>query len=507
MRRFRMVRAGLWALASLLFLSMQLALPDRAHAAATVTAVSPTQGAATGGETVIITGTDFTNVLQVMFGNGDSAVFTVDSPTQITAITTPSAAGPVTVVVRTNAGASNGNVQFTYVPLLNVTALYNFRGGPNDGATPVGALVADRDGNLYGVTNRGGTRDMGTVFMLAAPGLTTRTILHNFGSRRDGAYPAMGMVIDNNGVLYGVTPAGGPGYAGVVFRLRPPANAAQKPNANAWRYDVLYAFKGGADGDRPSGLVLDPLGNIYGATYDGGSDGGGTLFKLTASGTAPWTKTRLHDFEWLTNPDGPLLIKDGNLVGTTRNGGRMDVGTVYSFGLTFGPSRLRPVVRYTFSARGGDGAYPASGMIVTRSNILYGTTSEGGRVSPGAVSSGTVVELKLVDGKWQRNVIAKDFTEDGNGVHPDGVVLGPGGALYGITTEGSFRLSGSLFKLSPPSGGQTQWAYRTLYHFGDPSFAGRYPNPIIMKGRTIYGTTENGGAGNCCGMVYKAEEQ
>ncbi len=86
-------------------------------------------------------------------------------------------------------------------------------------------------------------------------------------------------------------------------------------------------------------------------------------------------------------------------------------------------------------------------------------------------------------------------------------MLGPGGALYGITTEGSFRLSGSLFKLTPPSGGQTQWAYRTLYHFGDPSFAGRYPNPIIMKGRTIYGTTENGGAGNCCGMVYKAEEQ
>ena len=156
MRQVRMVRAGLWALASLFFLSMQVVLADRAHAAATVTAVSPTQGAATGGETVIITGTDFTNVLQVMFGNGDSAVFTVDSPTQITAITTPSAAGPVTVVVRTNAGASNGNVQFTYVPLLNVTALYNFRGGPNDGDTPVGALVADREGNLYGVTNRGG---------------------------------------------------------------------------------------------------------------------------------------------------------------------------------------------------------------------------------------------------------------------------------------------------------------------------------------------------------------
>ena len=509
MQQFRLVRAGLWALASLLFLSVQLGLPGQAHAAATVTAVNPTQGPATGGDIVTITGTDFTNVLSVTFRGIDSPSFTVDSATQITATAPPNVIGPAPVVVWTASSASTGNVQFTYVPLVNITALYNFRGAPNDGDTPVGALVADREGNLYGVTYRGGTRDMGTVFMLAAPGLTTRTILHNFGSPRDGAYPAMGMVIDSNGVLYGVTPAGGPGYDGVVFRLRPPANAAQKPNANAWRYDVLYAFKNRQEeGARPSGLVLDSFGNIYGATYYGGSDGGGTLFKLTASRTVPWIRTGLYNFEYQANPEGPLLIQDSHLVGTTRNGGRMDRGTVYSFGLTFGPSRHRPEVRHAFSGRGGDGASPGSGMIITRKNILYGTTFGGGRASvSGAMSGGTVIQLKLVDGKWQRTVIAKDFAEDGNGMNPDGVVLGPGGALYGITTWGSLHLSGSLFKLSPPSGGQTAWAYRTLYHFGDPSFAGRYPNPIIIKGRTIYGTTEDGGAGNCCGMVYKAEER
>ncbi len=124
--RFRMVRAGLWALASLLFLSSQLALPGRAHAAATVTAVNPTQGPATGGDTVTITGTDFTNVLSVTFGGIDSPSFTVDSATQITATTPPHVVGPAPVVVRTAASASTGNVQFTYVPLLNITALYQF---------------------------------------------------------------------------------------------------------------------------------------------------------------------------------------------------------------------------------------------------------------------------------------------------------------------------------------------------------------------------------------------
>ena len=499
-----MVRAGLYALASLLFVSSQLALSGRAHAAPTVTAVSPAQGGATGGDTVTITGTDFTSVQAVTFGGIDSPGFIVDSATQITATTPPYAAGPVTVLVRTAAGDSTGNIQFTYRALVNITALYNFRSG-NDGADPVGAVVFDKEGNLYGVTRRGGTNDRGTVFMLAAPALTARTILHHFGGGLiDGATPGRGMVIDDNGVLYGLTVQGGRANLGVVFRLTPPADAAQKPNAGAWRHDLLYVFKSQADGYAPSGLVLDRFGNLYGTTRSGGENNGGTLFKLTASRTVPWKKTRLHAFGGLSSPSGPLLLdKDGYLVGTTLIGGPTNSGTVYSFGLRFGPGgAVTPVMRYGFGRGSADGAYPESGVIASRNNTVYGTTRAGG---PNL--GGTVFQLKLVRGKWQQSVIARNFTEEGTGISPDGVVLGPGGALYGVMKDGGGYFRGSLFKLSPPSGGQTAWTHRTLHYFGDATFEGDDPNPITMRGSVIYGTTESGGPGNCCGMVYRAEEQ
>jgi hypothetical protein len=495
MRQFRTVRAGLWALASLLFLSMQVALPGRADAAPTVTSVSPAAGYVTGGDTVTITGTDFTSVQAVIFGGTASANFTVDSPTQITATTPAHAAGAANVLVRTAGGDSNVNIQFTYRALVNITPLYNFLGGANDGAGPVGAVVFDKEGNLYGVTRQGGGRwGLGTVFMLHAPALTTRTILHIFVGGRDGATPDQGLVIDDSGVLYGVTTKGGRADLGVVFRLMPPADAAQKPDANAWRYDLLYTFKNQEDGATPSGLVLDRLGNIYGTTVYGSNYNDGTLFKLTASQTVPWRKTRLHVFNpgvgGGRNPEGPLLIdKNGYVVGTTRGGGPRDAGTVYSFALPFGPATVTPTLRYAFGGRGGDGAYPRNGLIASRNNTFYGTTERGGRGY-----TGTVFQLKLVGGRWQESVIAKNFTQYGNGIYPKGVVSGPGGALYGVTTEGA----ASLFKLSPPSGGQTDWSYLTLHRFDGP-------NPIVMRGRVIYGTTRTGGAGY--GMVYRAQEQ
>lgn len=503
MRQLRLVRAGLWALAWLLLLSMQVALSEPAHAAATVTAVTPSAGYVSGGDTVTITGTDFTGVQAVIFGGTASASFTVDSPTQITATTPAHAAGAANVLVRTAGGDSNVNIQFTYRSFVNITALYNFQGGRNDGAGPVGPVVFDKEGNLYGVTRGGGGRwGLGTVFMLHAPALTTRTILHIFvGGGRDGAAPDQGVVIDENGALYGLTTKGGRADLGVVFRLTPPADAAQKPNAGAWRYDMLYAFKSREDGATPSGLVLDGLGNLYGTTRQGGNSEDGSLFRLTASRTVPWKKTLLHAFNGWNgggrHPEGPLLIdRNGYVVGTTSAGGPSGTGTVYSFGLPFGPATVTPTMRYAFSGRGADGAYPRSGLIASRNNILYGTTERGGRSY-----SGTVFQLKSVGGRWHASVIAKNFTQYRNGTYPKGVVLGPRGALYGVTTEGA----ASLFKLSPPSSGQTDWSYLTLHRFGDAGFEGRDPNPVIIRGRVIYGTTRSGGAGY--GMVYRAEEQ
>jgi uncharacterized repeat protein (TIGR03803 family) len=101
------------------------------------------------------------------------------------------------------------------------TVLHTFKGP--DGQQPVG-VVLDSASNLYGTTVAGGRMNQGIVFKLSQSGNTwTETILHSF-DQRHGAQPIGGLIFDQQGVLYGTTFYGGlgknPGY-GVVFSLTP----------------------------------------------------------------------------------------------------------------------------------------------------------------------------------------------------------------------------------------------------------------------------------------------
>jgi uncharacterized repeat protein (TIGR03803 family) len=111
-----------------------------------------------------------------------------------------------------------------------MTILYNFQGGPGDGAVPVGRLVRDAAGNLYGVTTWGGNSPScstvgigsgcGTVFKVDGSG--HETILHTFEAYpSDGALPAWGLISDSNGNLYGVTQRGGANDDGTIFKIAP----------------------------------------------------------------------------------------------------------------------------------------------------------------------------------------------------------------------------------------------------------------------------------------------
>jgi uncharacterized repeat protein (TIGR03803 family) len=190
------------------------------------------------------------------------------------------------------------------------TVLYSFRGG-TDGSNPHAGLVRDAQGNLYGTTPIGGAFDEGTVFEVDAKG--QEIILHNFsGIDGDGAAPDDGLVQDAQGNLYGTTPNGGTTGLGTVFKVDTNGNET-----------VLYSFSG-AEGYPISGLVLDVHGNLYGTTYVGGNlacqDGCGTAFKVSENGK----KTTLYSFTG--GPDGQQpssLVTDelGNLYGTTYEGG------------------------------------------------------------------------------------------------------------------------------------------------------------------------------------------
>jgi uncharacterized repeat protein (TIGR03803 family) len=243
-------------------------------------------------------------------------------------------------------GAYGSGAAFKLDNNNNATLLHSFAGAPNDGADPVSMLVQDGLGNLYGVTQIGGNGicsgySCGTIFKIDANG--KETVFYNFtGANGDGAEPYGGLALDGQGNLYGTTTSGGdlgcsPPYGcGTVFKF----------DKNG-KETLLYKFKGAInlDGSEPYGnLMRDPQGNLYGTTFSGG-DGCGTVFKLTPSppicksslcnkSQIVWTETVLYRFV-CSGGDGsfPLggLVRDsqGNLFGTTANGGIFGLGTVF----------------------------------------------------------------------------------------------------------------------------------------------------------------------------------
>ncbi len=229
----------------------------------------------------------------------------------------------------TGCGGLGCGTVFKIAPTGQETILYRFEGVP-DGANPYRGLVRDSAGNLYGTTGVGGVSNVGTVFMLNANG--EETILHNFAGPPDGTFPYAGLLRDAAGNLFGTTGGGGdnplcPSGCGTVFEITSTGGEV-----------VLYSFSGGADGDDPSGgVVEDKAGNLYGTTAGGGGSpanycgflgGCGTVFELDQAGTL----TTLHQFnEGDGAGPGATLTLDssGNLYGTTGGGGSSNFGTVF----------------------------------------------------------------------------------------------------------------------------------------------------------------------------------
>ena len=150
------------------------------------------------------------------------------------------------------------------------TVLYSFTGG-SDGSQPVGGVIRDSEGNLYGTTSEGGLGE-GTVFKLDPSG--TLTTLHSFGQfSPDGSQPTAALVRDRTGNLYGTTQFGGDYGYGTVFKLSPDG-----------RFSLLHSFSFGTDGGAPwAGVTLDDAGNLYGTTRVGGDPtcNCGVVFKIT----------------------------------------------------------------------------------------------------------------------------------------------------------------------------------------------------------------------------------
>ena len=262
------------------------------------------------------------------------------------------------------------------------TILYNFVGS-RDGEYCIGGLTFDSAGNLYGAGLYGGRYGGGTVFQLmpAGQGNWSLNVLHSFKGTNDGIDPLGPMIVDKAGIVYGMT------YDGTAFSLTPPARGQVNwtikalyhfgaiagvgallhggsgglygttalggatnngtifqltPSTQkqpAWMAVTLYEFQGGNDGGFPlNGLVADGSGNLYGVSTTGGAFNAGTVFRLSPPGQqgGMWTKTTLHDFQGGNDGAGPgsgvIFAGQKTLYGTTGSGGSSNNGTVFQVG-------------------------------------------------------------------------------------------------------------------------------------------------------------------------------
>jgi uncharacterized repeat protein (TIGR03803 family) len=201
-----------------------------------------------------------------------------------------------------------------------LTSLYSFTGG-NHGAYPQARLVQGNDGNLYGTSSgtvNGLLSGYGTVFKIGTNGALTT--LHSFTGGEDGSGPVAGLVQGSDGYFYGTTAWGSTNGAGTVFKM-----------SNNGALTSLYSFTGGNDGAEPRAeLVQGSDGYFYGTTYGGGTNGQGTVFRISTSGAL----TTLHSFTGGVfegaNPQAGLVEgSDGRFYGTTYGGGQGGVGTVF----------------------------------------------------------------------------------------------------------------------------------------------------------------------------------
>jgi uncharacterized repeat protein (TIGR03803 family) len=271
--------------------------------------------------------------------------------------------------------------------------LHSFKDDGKDGCAPMGAVIFDASGNLYGTTQSGGVYGKGTAFELVqgAGGAWAERIIHNFGNGRDGSYPQAALIFDGAGSLYGTTYYGGSmGNSvgnGTVFELSP-------ASSGKWMERILYDFtisRIGANGSSPAAsLIFDAAGNLYGTTISGGpGNGRGVAFELTPTASGLWTETILHTFNvgdgW--NVEGNLVFDTlGNLYGTTVEGGlgTDPAGTVFEL-FPSGAGTWSETILYTFIAGNPEGIGPNCGLILDSSGNLYGTTGGGGSGEGGTV--------------------------------------------------------------------------------------------------------------------------
>jgi len=342
----------------------------------------------------------------------------------------------------TGCGGEGCGTVFELTPSGNGTwreqIIYRFNDTP-DSNGPLGSVIFDAEGNLYGPTVYGGTYGYGTVFELTpGSGGWTEKVLLSFDIT-DGCCPRGGVAVGKGGAVYGA--------GGVVFKLT--------EESNRWTEHVLHRF-GATDGDGSDPLavpIFDEHGNLFGTTAYGGKRCGGTdcgtVYELSPAAGGRWRERILYRFNNNgrdgRNPGGGSLTMDaeGKLYGTTVAGGRY-AGVIFELA----PQETgawKETILYEFQG-GSLGFEPGGGVVRNKAGNLYGTTVYGG--SP-QCDCGVVYKLApQKNGKWKYTALHTFVGTDG--AQPDAnLILDSKGNLYGTAATGGQYGAGVVFEVTP----------------------------------------------------------
>jgi uncharacterized repeat protein (TIGR03803 family) len=346
-----------------------------------------------------------------------------------------------------------------------LSILHTFSGSEDDGSSPWGDLTLSGS-TFYGMTAMGGASGNGAVFTINTDG-TGFKLLYSFTGGADGDAPT-GNVTISGSTLYGMTvgdSAFGTGPA-TLFKI----------NDDGTEFKVLHAFGTGKDGADPQGSLTLSGSTLFGMTWEGGTGGNGTLFKISTTGAG---YKILHDFGIKGgdggNPMGSLTLSGSTLYGMTQGGGTRDEGTIFKMST----SGAGYTVLHSFS--GSDGQGPIGNLTVS-GTTLYGMTNFGG-----ADSLGTIFAFNTKTGKL---TLLHSFSGGNDGRNPTGSLTLSGTTLYGMTGWGGTDEGGTIFQIQTDGTG-----YQVLQSLSGKDGVQPYGS-FTLSGSTLYGMTGSGGGKN-----------